>query len=141
MNTARLKKLLIKHEGIELKPYRCPSGFLSIGIGRCLEKTGISSEEADFMFSNDIQRCERELRIAFPWFEFLTDSRQEVLVNMCFQMGITGLKKFKRMVSALEQYDYDLASKEMLDSKWGKKQTPARAVELSEIMKHGYYQL
>jgi lysozyme len=49
-----------------------------------------------------------------------------VLIEMCFQLGVTGVSKFRNMFEALKIPDYNKASEEMLDSKWHE-QTPARA--------------
>ena len=57
-----------------------------------------------------------------------------VIIEMVFQLGIGGVSKFKKMWKALKQNDYQIASEEMLDSKWAK-QTPKRAEELSSVMK------
>jgi lysozyme len=53
---------------------------------------------------------------------------------MCFQLGVTGVSKFRNMFEALKIPDYNKASEEMLDSKWHE-QTPARAKSLSYIMR------
>ena len=57
-----------------------------------------------------------------------------VLIEMCFQLGVTGVSKFRNMFEALKIPDYNKASEEMLDSKWHE-QTPARAKSLSYIMR------
>ena len=57
-----------------------------------------------------------------------------VLIEMCFQLGVTGVSKFRNMFEALKIPDYIKASEEMLDSKWHE-QTPARAKSLSYIMR------
>jgi lysozyme len=53
---------------------------------------------------------------------------------MCFQLGKTGVSKFKNMWAYLDDGDYVAAGDEMLDSNWYQ-QTPSRALALSEIMK------
>ena len=57
-----------------------------------------------------------------------------VVIEMCFQLGKTGVSKFKKMFEALQEEDYIKASEEMLDSKWHE-QTPQRAKTLSYIMR------
>jgi lysozyme len=57
-----------------------------------------------------------------------------VIIEMCFQLGVTGVSKFRNMFEALKIPDYNKASEEMLDSKWHE-QTPARAKSLSYIMR------
>ena len=133
MNRGRLKGTLIRHEGLVLKPYEDSLGIKTIGIGRNLESRGITQHEAEHLLDNDLELCERELRQNFDFFEKLSDTRQEVLMNMCFQLGYTRLSGFKRMIHALSQNDFYIAAEEMLDSKWAI-QTPTRADELSTVM-------
>jgi lysozyme len=60
-----------------------------------------------------------------------------VIIEMCFQLGKTGVSKFKKMFAALQTEDYTTASEEMLDSKWFE-QTPVRAKSLSYIMRSSH---
>jgi len=136
MNVKRLIAMLERHEGLRLKPYRCPAGKLTIGVGRNLEDAGISREEAYFLLNNDIYRA---LAIAQEFlgrevWEKLSAPRQEVLVNMAFNLGAGGLAKFKRMRQAIIAGDYEKAAREMLDSNWAR-QVGSRATELAQIMR------
>ena len=138
MDVARLKKVLIRHEGLRLKPYRDTVGKLTIGVGRNLEDRGITKEEALFMLHNDIKAVIEELDRRIPWWRELDDIRQEVLVNMAFNLGVPRLMRFKRFLSALERRDYEKAAEEMLDSRWAE-QVKRRAKELAYAMRHGKY--
>jgi lysozyme len=60
-------------------------------------------------------------------------------MNMAFQMGITGLMKFKKTLSLVEMGLYDDAADNMLKSLWAK-QTPNRAAEMAEQMRTGQWQ-
>jgi len=133
MNRQRLKERLISDEGCELKPYPDKYNNWTVGVGRLMSR-GISQEEAFFLLAGDIELCEAQLRDNFVWFENLDDVRQEVLLNMCFQLGIGGLKKFRKFLKALEERRFAVAKEEMLDSKWAKKDSPGRANELSDAM-------
>jgi len=133
MNLEKLRDRIIAHEGFKLMPYRDQLGFITIGIGRCLDKKGISKEEAFYLFTNDVNDAVSDVSKYIKFYNNLDDSRQEVLVEMRFQMGIAGLLGFKEFLSHLKKGDYKRASEEMLNSKWAK-QTPIRAKELSEII-------
>ena len=133
MNNDRLKETLIRHEGIRLKPYKDSMGKITIGIGRNLDDMGISTEEAGLMFLNDLDRVERELLTNFKWLPALSDVRQEVLMNMCFNLGITKLKKIVDFLSAVEDGDWTIAAIEMRDSLWAT-QVGQRAEELAKAM-------
>jgi lysozyme len=56
----------------------------------------------------------------------LPEPAQIVLVDMCFNMGISRLLNFRNMIKAMEQDDWDKAADELLDSKYAA-QTKRRA--------------
>lgn len=128
---------IVRHEGLRLKPYKDSLGYLTIGVGRCLDTNGITKDEAFYMLDNDISRVKREVAKEFPWIIGLDETRQEVLYEMCFQLGINRMSLFKRMIAALRDGRYDDAAEEMLDSGWHK-QTPKRCEEMALIMKRGF---
>lgn len=130
------KKLIKKHEGLRLKPYRCPAGKLTIGYGRNLDDVGISEGEAEVLLTNDISRAigEAQILAGHAWVD-LSDNRKAVLVDMVFNLGLTRLSKFYKFLAALREGDYATAAKEMLNSKWAK-QVGRRAITLAYIMEH-----
>jgi lysozyme len=134
MNRDRLKEMLIRHEGLKLKPYKCTAGKTTIGVGRNLDDVGITRDEALDLLDNDIDRVLAELDRELPWWRQLDDARQEVLADMCFNLGLAGLLKFKKFLQALEFCDYRTAAAEMLDSAWAV-QVGGRATELANIMR------
>lgn len=136
MNRERLWKQLQRHEGWREKVYKDSEGILTIGWGRNVEQKGISQAEGGILLNNDIADSESECKKRFPFFSDLNDIRQEVLVNMMFNLGWPRLKGFKRMIAALEEADYELAAAEMLDSKWHT-QVKSRAEELATQMRTG----
>lgn len=64
--------------------------------------------------------------------------RQRVLVNMAFNLGMTGLLGFKTTLLAMEQGRYEDAAR-MLRSRWAG-QVGVRAERLSEMMRTGHTQ-
>lgn len=134
---SKLINQLKSDEGLRLNPYKCTEGYLTIGYGRNLETNGISENEAEVMLVNDIYRVMGSLNDYGLLIDH-TQPRQDVLINMAFQMGINGLLKFKNMLRALDDRNYSLAAKEMLDSLWAK-QTPERAKRLARQMRLGDY--
>ena len=108
----------------------------TIGVGRNLKHKGLSKAEQDFMLDNDIAEYDRAVDLALPWARQLDAIRREVLVNMAFNLGIAGLIGFSRFLTALQARDYELASHEMLDSKWAV-QTGLRASRLARQIRTG----
>jgi len=126
--------LLLLHEGYREKVYRCSGGRWTLGIGRNVQDKGISFPEAIFLLQNDILECKTLLQEKYSWFKELSENRQIVLVDMCFNLGITRLSKFKQTLAAIERGEYLLASQLMLDSKWAR-QVGERAKRLSTMMR------
>ncbi len=121
-------------EGFRHKSYQCSAGKLTIGYGRNIEDNGITQEEADYLLMNDIRNTKKELSRAFDWFASLSSIRQGVLINMCFNLGLPTLLKFKSMIYALSIRDYNEAAVQMLDSRWAR-QVGDRAKRLAEEMR------
>lgn len=133
-----LRRQLMRHEGLRLKPYRCTAGKLTIGYGRNLDDRGISSLEAAAMLDADIRQTVEECVAVFAWFNYLDTVRQDVVANMVFNLGIPKFMRFKNLIAALRAQDYRRAADEMLDSKWAQ-QVGARAEELAKQMRTGFY--
>jgi lysozyme len=134
---ATLQEQLLRHEGLKLKPYRCPAGKLTIGVGRNLDDCGISRDEALTLLENDIHRCETEIQAHIPTlFSLLSPNRKTVLVNMAFNLGTAGMLGFRNMLAHALEGNFEKAANDMLASKWAK-QVGKRAIELSELMRKG----
>ena len=134
---AKWAEYIRHYEGLRLKPYVCPAGHLTIGYGHNLQN-GITQEIAEHLLRVDLSCAQMEVGGKLPWSSELDDVRQFVLVDMCFNMGLTKLLTFKKFLAALEKKDYPLAAKEMLNSRWAE-QVGRRANELAEMMKTGEY--
>ena len=129
---------LVDHEGLELHPYEDSLGILTIGVGRNLEERGISEDEAFYLLGNDIEIIWDELIKQHPIVEDLDDQRQMILLDMAFNMGVPRLGKFKKMWAAVHAKQFDVAAKEMLDSRWAR-QVKSRSTKLAHAMHHGEF--
>jgi lysozyme len=127
---------LIRHEGLRLKPYRCTSGKLTIGVGRNLDDNGITEEEAMYLLSHDIAIAKDIARRVFTDFDKLSDNRQRALVNMAFNLGETKLRGFVNFIRAINDYDFNRAADCALASRWAK-QVGKRSTEVIRWIKEG----
>ena len=147
----KLKKQLEVHEGKRLDAYICPGGYLTVGVGRNVEANPvfdeigrdiaevgdtISDAEAMRLLDNDIDRFAIEVRAEIPCFAELSGIRQQVLIDMAFNLGTQGLLKFENMLAALDEGDFHRAADEMMDSRWAR-QVKTRADRLSGMMSSG----
>ncbi|ALU41912.1 glycoside hydrolase family protein [Pseudoalteromonas rubra] len=131
----KLIKQLKQHEGVRLLVYTCPAGHQTIGVGRNLEQRGITDREADYLLSNDISYFTDQVRSNIDT-SLCSPAREAVLINMAFNLGISGLLKFQNTIAAVEAADWETAAIEMLDSRWAV-QVGKRADELAEQMQSG----
>lgn len=136
MNSIAIQ-LTKKHEGMRLKPYLCTEGKTTIGYGRNLDDNGITESEAELLLEHDIQRAQQDAE-QFAFFKALNETRQAVIIDMLFNLGVSRFRQFEKMLAALEKHDYAAAADEMLDSKWAK-QVGVRAKNLNQLMISGEY--
>ena len=137
MNLSKLEDQLIAHEGLRLDIYKDSVGIWTIGVGRNLEHVGLRSEaEARFLLRSDIVAIRAELEQALPWIGDLDEVRQRVLMDMAFNMGVTGLMRFEKTLRLIAGGKLSEAAQEMLLSKWTN-QVGQRAHTLSKMMATG----
>lgn len=134
MDTEKLLASLLIHEGLRLHPYLDSTGHTTIGIGRNLTDDGITKEEAHYLCGNDIRRITRTLDEEIPWWRGLNWARQNVVAEMCFNLGWVGLSQFHRFLAYLEAQAFEHAAVAMMT--WAE-QVGQRAGDLAQIMRSG----
>jgi len=138
-NPDKLEDMLVRHEGLRLKPYYDSLHNLTIGVGRNLFSVGITSAEAFSMLDTDIKIATEELQRHLPWFHALDEVRQAALIDMCFNMGWTRLAKFTNTLAAMADAQWQTAAKEITNSLWFH-QVGQRAQELAAMIQTGEWQ-
>ena len=103
------------------------------GLG---EGSGISESEAEELLRADLSDIAFLLDTRMPWWRGLGSARAAVLLDMAFNLGLSGLLGFRRMLAAARRGSFDEAADEMLDSRWAG-QTGSRARELAAMMRTG----
>lgn len=156
MNMDELKKMLIRHEGYKTNMYLDSRKIPTIGVGfnlqrkdapKLLSQIGLdynkvvrgqqklTSEQIDTLLEHDMKTAITYASQYFPEFATLPPSAQMILVDMAFNLGLTGLEKFHDLKAALQQRNYQQAANAMMDSLWFK-QVKNRGVELVQMMKN-----
>jgi lysozyme len=142
MNMDRLLASVKKHEGYRNKVYLDTLGKRTVGVGHlCVEDFWEDDKEYEEKFLMTI--LEHDLSDAIKGANDLlaengcmdmNEKAHEIIIEMVFQLGKTGVSKFRNMWKALSALDYSTAAKQMLDSRWAK-QTPNRANGMADIMR------
>lgn len=133
MNVERLKQTLRVAEGERFTPYLDTVGKWTIGVGRNLSDNGIRASESAFMLDNDVTDVVAKVGL-LPCWHSLSDVRQRVLAEMCFNLGFGGLQAFRKMFAAIDEGNFAQAADDMLDSQWAT-QVPSRANRLARMMR------
>ena len=88
------------HEGVRLRPYRCPAGLWTVGVGHLIGdgKTlpdawnrTFTMEEVNDILKEDLRRFERGVLRLCP--NGLTQSRFDALVSFSFNVGLGNLQR------------------------------------------------
>jgi len=140
MTMEELKYRIKEHEGFRDTVYYDHLGNATVGWGHLVTSednftSGVtySEEVLEQVFNKDFTKAKEGADQLCQGLS-INYIAKGVVVEMCFQLGMTGVSKFKKMFEALQEEDYITASEEMLDSKWYE-QTPARAKSLSYVMR------
>lgn len=131
MDSEKLKKILIQHEGLRLKKYKCSKGKWTLGVGwnldnklpsdiaqYFLEHGEITEDMAMRMLDLSLARAIIEAKVMFPQFRSFSDNRQHAIVDLLFNMGMARFSKFRKTVAAIKAGDWDTAALEVVDSEY-----------------------
>ena len=145
MNIQKLKEKIIFEEGVKTKAYRCPSGYWTIGIGHNLETNPLTANQCldlkilspnslknyntgnyeefevdmgfvDKLFISDIDNTLRDVKSLFHNINNYPENVQVVLADMCFNIGLNKLIKFRRMRDCINNMDWQGMINEIEDS-------------------------
>ena len=142
--TDELKARVQDHEGLRKSVYLDTLGKKTVGIGhlvqphemeRFAEGVEIPMDEIMEIFEMDLNRAAAgaDMLIQENVGHDLPQHVGEVILEMVFQLGTTGVSKFKKFWKALRVKDWKKAAAEMKDSRWHS-QTPRRCESLAEIV-------
>tara|TARA_Y100000034_G_scaffold117_1_gene216 strand:- start:439 stop:882 length:444 start_codon:yes stop_codon:yes gene_type:complete len=145
MIISNLREQLKIDEGVKYEVYDDHLGYKTFGIGHLVVAgdqeygasvgTPVSEERVNAVFDEDVQKYIDESKKVFPNLDDLPEEAQQVIVNMCFNMGAPRLSKFKRFIAGINASDWSAAAIEMMDSRWAN-QVGVRAERLRDRIKN-----
>jgi lysozyme len=131
----RLYESIKHHEGYRSKAYKDTLGHWTIGYGTNLETLEIELATANAWMHKALNGVEADLNLIEGW-STLNGVRQATLIEMAYQLGVAGCKKFVKMWAAIADKDWPRAAREMGNSRWAE-QTSKRVAELQSRMLWG----
>ena len=129
---SELTDLIAEHEGKSLTMYTDTVGVPTIGYGHNLQ-TPISEHAAKVILADDVRIAVQELDDRMDWWRDLPDPAQLVLASMVFNLGWPRFSRFKKLIAALEDRDFNEAAAQMEDSLWYQ-QIKTRGPALKQLM-------
>ena len=123
-----------KHEGYVGIVYKDSVGVDTIGYGFAIKDLELDEDLCEIILERKLHLLTDRLYIKYGWFKYMPQEIKDIVIEMNYQLGVTGFSKFKKTIAYLQNKQWEEASVEMLDSLWAK-QTPNRAKEMSERVK------
>jgi lysozyme len=106
-------------EGRRAKPYLCSEGYLTVGVGhRTDSRRTLSDAEITRTLSIDTLKALNAAEEMVEDFDSHPRIVKLILVDLAFNLGHTGAKRFVRAIRACNDGDYLLMSAELKDSRW-----------------------
>jgi len=128
MDREKLYEEIKADEGEVLEVYLDHLGYPTIGIGHLVTEkdeefgkppgTAITAERSRELFARDIQSAIEDCERLYGQWHNWPEEVQLIMVNMCFNLGVTRLAKFKNMHNMLSQHKWKEAAAEGRDSLW-----------------------
>lgn len=145
MTSAHLLADLRRDEGDVLRAYPDPLTHgdpWTIGVGHAQgvhEGDTITEAQSVTLLEADVQAVTDGLDRKLPWWRGLDDLRQDVLVGMAFNMGLTALLTFTTFLGLMKIGAFASASRDLLATKVAR-QLPARYRRLAAQIATGEHQ-
>lgn len=145
----RIGRFIEVHEGRVDRPYQCPAGKWTIGVGRNFEDNkpttdelraimagGVPQAAINLMRDNDIKRSWIDMAAIFPSFTGWPPPRQAAVISIRYNLGLVGFLGFKNMIASLREGRWVDAAADSLDSERAR-QLPRRAAEEADLIRTG----
>ena len=121
-------------EGFRNKVYKDTLDIDTIGYGFAIKDLVLDEDIAEIILRRKLDALIDRVDKKFKFVKDMPQEGQDVIYEMCYQLGVSGVSKFKKTLAYLANKEYRMAASEMLDSKWHR-QTPNRSQRLSDIIR------
>ena len=156
-----LYSALVVDEGEVLHIYPDQYNYQTVGIGHLLTKENnrlaaisilnkivgrstngyITKSESQQIFMGDVAKFKKQVlqsSVLYPIFNKLDEVGQAGLLNMCFQMGVSGVESFHNSLTLIASGSYTQAETNLMKSRWAS-QTPNRAKRVINTLVTGTF--
>lgn len=138
-NFSRLSSRIKAREGFSGFVYSDKLGNPTIGYGHLINSNDVFSVKKKYskvaltnLFYNDLRKAISDFKKNY-YYKILSDTVQETIIEMIFQLGIRKVLQFKKFNFYINDKQLFLAALEMMKSRWYL-QTPNRVNKLIIIL-------
>lgn len=129
---------LKRDEGRRDRPYKDTRGILTIGYGHNLMASGLCEAALSAQLDHDIHLVFSALDQRLPWWRKHPEPVQRVLANLCFNLGIDGLLKFKKTLPLIMAREYVAAADALMENGTYINQVGDRVGRLANLLRSCY---
>lgn len=143
MDLPRLESQIKQAEGIRLAAYKDSLGLWTAGVGHLLDQgrdwTGVrfSLGQVAAWLEEDLITAQKLSAGLLEWPAMDTDARQNALIELVFNMGLSHWKQFALARRAMSLRDWPESSKQLLSSLWAKQVGPIRSSRIANQIESG----
>ena len=115
------EKFIKANEGCKLSAYRDSRGYWTIGYGFKLPSNfprKITQKTADMLLAREAVKALAGAKKLVPNFDSQPKNIKLVLVDLSYNLGVSGLSKFVKMLDACNDKEYGLMAVELQNSLW-----------------------
>lgn len=151
MNKDKLLADIRQAEGFRRDAYKDTRGFWTAGYGHFLDQskdwTGITFDQStiDNWLGCDVDQAQANCRSLLEWPSMDFDARQNALVELVFNMGLSKWRGFIHTRDALAHKQWQMAYDGLLDSLWAHQvqpdgfDKPGRATRIGQYILTGEF--
>lgn len=116
------------------KQVHAPVGNITLAYGWNLESNPCPEDLGKMILGYWVDDTAKNLLRAAPWVDFLPQPACNAVVDMAFNLGVTGFLTFKDFTGLLQRGDYAEAAADLETTPWFK-QTGQRALRIQALIK------
>lgn len=141
----RLLRDVQSGEGCKLTAYRDTKGLWTTGWGHLLDQTidwtghTITQAVADELLQQDIADAKLHAQGESIWAFLDTDTRQNAIVELAFNMGEKHWEEFKQTWGYIRAKNWASAAQGLLESAWAKEVGHTRSGRIASYILRGTY--
>jgi lysozyme len=121
------------HEGFSPKAIPDVDGTFVLGYGHNCQRAVITTGAATVVLGDDLTATLTALVLAWPPFLACDGPRQQLVLEMAYQLGVEGLLGFKDLLHSLAAKNYSAAVDALVASRLAA-QTPARVKDYVRLL-------